>query len=429
MGSRSQTFGIAAAGIIGVAIELERNTYRAPQKFLPIISENLSTSENTVFRRVLRGTVDPVGVKPGDESHEGTVQMEFLHDAIPYFLHAMRGIVTKGGSGSDRTYKIVGGHEGSAGRYGQTLSITIVRNNIVFGYTGIVVGSLELGITDGLLTATMSVMATDEEEQSTPTATFSRSVPFGAGEYDLQIPTDTQIYDADTFSIEINDNPESQHRLQDERRGPWFIKYGEREVTANIDRDFDSREQFDIFKDVTEQSITLRAVDASDPDRFVSFNMPECYVDDFEVSLSGSPGDLVRATTSYMGVHNDTLGAAYELTIGTNENIYRPPAPPSTITAGSLATTTAVITYNASADNGVDGYEYQIRNKTTSAASYPAWAATDVDINSASSGTVNLTGLTANRDYQFRMRSQITDSGVTTKGGWSDPVSFTTLSV
>lgn len=420
MTSRDASFGIAAAGVVGVAIEDTRNTYKAPQKYLPIISESLSTSEDTVFRRVLQGTVDPIGVKPGNESHEGTVQMEFLHDCIPYFLHAMRGTITKSGSGTDRVYKLLGSHEGSADKYGQTLSITLVRNNVVFAYTGCVVGSLQLGITDGLLTATMNIMAADEAAQTAPAEVFPTSVPFGAGEYDLQIPTASQIYDADTFTIEINDNAESQFRLQDERRGPWFIKFGEREVSATIDRDFDSRAQFDVFKDITAQSITLRAEDADNDDRYMSFVMPACYIDSFDVSLSGSPGDLVRANTRYMGVHHAATGSSYTLEIGTSENIHRPPAPP-TMFAAAVGNTQTVLTWAASPDTNVTDYEYQ--NKLATAANWPDNNGVEVD--SRTTVTATIASLTNGMAYNVRIRSKIVEGSKVTRGGWSDTVTVT----
>jgi hypothetical protein len=236
--------------------------------------------------------------------------MEGLHDCVPYFLHCARATVVKSGAGPYvYTYT-----PSATAIPPKTMSITIVRNGIVFGYSGCVVGQFSFSIDNGKFMFKPSIVGRDETTQSAPTATWPTTAPFGAGSYNLQIPTSSQVFDTDSFEFTVDDKGEPAYRLKNTGTGAQFIKYGERDVDLKVERDFDTRTEYDLFKAETAQSITM--VVGATPG--FTITMPASIIDTYEVNLDGQ-GDLVRGKVQYKG----TLGAgnAYGLVVNTTENI------------------------------------------------------------------------------------------------------------
>jgi len=307
---------IGAAGYIGVAVESTPNEYEAPTKFFPIRSESLSWTQETNWRRVIRGTADVIGAVPGNGHVEGDIDAELLTDVLPYFLLAARGELTKDGSGPF-TYDFVPAHGALPPN---TLSITIVRGEEAFGYVGCVVSQMTFGVDNDMATMNMSMLGTAENSVAVPASpTYGDDVPFGAGTWNLQVPTDTQIFDADGFSFEINDNGEVQNRLKDEL-GAQFISFGERDLQLTLDRDFEDRDEYENFKNLTEQSVTVGLEESAD--NSVSISMLAAIIDSYAVNLSGV-GDLVRSNTTYMGTAGAS-GDAYSIEITTEEDVTIP---------------------------------------------------------------------------------------------------------
>jgi hypothetical protein len=293
---------------MGVALETTSGTYLAPVKFVPIMSETLSRPQDSVWRRPIRNASGVVGALPGNFHTEGDVQFEVTSDTLIYFLRAARTTMTKTGTGP-YTYVFT---PSSAAIPGKTMSLTIIRNGIVFGYTGCVVSSLTLEVQDGELVCTASMLGVDEATQSTPgTITWPTIPPYGAGTYSLQIPTATQVFDTDTFSLEINDNGEPQYRI-DNNAASNFIAYGESDASLTIARDFLTRAEYDAFKTLTAKTITLSATNNVINDS-VTILAPVAIVDTYEVNLS-AVGDLVRASITYQLVLDGT-GKHYSITV------------------------------------------------------------------------------------------------------------------
>lgn len=303
--------GIGASGLLGVALETVAGTYVAPAKYVPFMKEGLKHEQDTNWRRPIRQTPDVVGAVAGDSFVSGDIEMEALHDCVPYFLSAARMNLVKTGAGP-YTYT---GTPTSVAIPAKTMSLTVVRNGIVFGYTGCVVGGFEFSIDKGMLMFKPDIVGRDELVQSSPTATWPTSVPFGAGSYNLQIPTAGQVFDADSFEFTVEDKAEPQFRLKNTGTGAQFISYGERDVKIKSERDFDSRTEYDAYKALTAQSITLVATQGAN---VITLVAAATVKDTYEVNLDGQ-GDLVRASVEYVG----TLGAgnAYSVVVTTTENI------------------------------------------------------------------------------------------------------------
>ena len=310
--------GIGASGVIGIAHETTYGTYVAPVKYFPITGESLQFSQATIWRRPVRGTADVVGGIPGNFHVNGDISFEVLEDVLPWFLYASRNTVTKAGAGADKTYTTTPLHTGTVASPTRSLSITVVKNGIVFGYVGCVVTQQSYTVDNMVLMATMSILGADEAVQSTPTASFPTTEPFGPGKWDLEIPTATDISDADTFTITINDNGDPQWRLRASRAAK-FIKWGERDVRMTIDRDFDSRTDFDAFKALTAQSVTLKATKSAT--NYVHFKMASTIKNSYAVSSIGSQGDLIRSSVEYIGTYDTGTSKSYEIAVGTQEDI------------------------------------------------------------------------------------------------------------
>jgi hypothetical protein len=304
--------GIGAAGIMGIALETVSGTYTAPTKYVPFMSEGLNFTQATRWRRPIRNTPGIVGAVPGDAHVEGDMSIEALHDCVAILMHTTRTSVAKTGAGP---YKYIFTPTATAVP-NRTLSVTMVKNGIVFGYTGMCVSQYVFTIEEGALMFNPTFVGRDEAVQSLPTPTWPTTVPFGSGQYNVQIPVSTQVFDTDTFEFTVNDNGEPAFRLKDTGRGAQFIKYGEREVGLSLARDFDTRVDYDAFKALTSQAIRLSAVNGANS---IIIDMTTAIKNTYEVT-NNAQGDLVRAEIEYMGTI-DATGKEYTVEVNTTENI------------------------------------------------------------------------------------------------------------
>src|SRR5690349_23175591 len=125
-------YGIGGGGVVGIALETVAGTYVAPTKFVPINSESLAHRQATTWRRPIRNSVDTLGAVAGNVNVEGDMNIELVEDVLPYFLMASRLNVVKTGAGPNYIYTATPTANATPAK---TLSITVVRNGIVYGYT------------------------------------------------------------------------------------------------------------------------------------------------------------------------------------------------------------------------------------------------------------------------------------------------------
>lgn len=293
---------------------LNPGVYVAPTKFIPFMSESLTSVQSTIWRRPIRQSADIIGAVPGNFNVEGEISMEGMEDCSIYWIKASRTTIVKTGTTPNFTYTIT---PSPAAIPSVTLSITVVRNGIVFGFTGCVVGSQTFTVSDGILMHNLKIIGRDEAVQSSPTPTWPTTVPFGAGQYSVEIPTGTPVLDTDSFEFTLEDNAEAQFRLKTPTRGAQFIKFGEHATTLSFERDFLDRIDFDNFKALTPQDITVTA--SKGANNSVSMQIPVTIKDTYEVTNSGQ-GDLVRSALKYNGVV-DSTGKSYQIVLKTQEDV------------------------------------------------------------------------------------------------------------
>lgn len=309
--------GIGASGVIGVAFEATPGTYEAPDKFFPIRSESLKKSQDLIQRRILRGIVDINGTVRGNTTVEGDIEMEAYEDAFLWFLWASRCDIVQTGSTPNFTYTATGTHNAEPVD-GRTLSITVVRNGEVFGYTGCVVSSQEWSLDNGLLIHKFSIQGMDEAEQSAPTPSYSTVSAFGPGMYTYSI-AGSPTCDMDSIGFTINDNATPEHRVC--ARGPSFVRWGERETTATLERDFINRTDYDAYLAQTAQVLLFTA--SKGANNMMSIEIPVAQKEKYEIGLSGQT-DLIRASIDYVGVYDSTTTSAWEIVVKTQEDLTIP---------------------------------------------------------------------------------------------------------
>jgi len=298
---------------MGVAFEVTPGTYVAPAKYIPILNENLKVNEDTQIRRPIRESADAIGAVAGNENPDGDVNMEALEDCVLYFLHAARATVVKSGA-TNFTYTYT--PSSAALPPNKTLSCTVKRSGQIFGYVGCTVGQFRFTVNNGVLGFGVTIVARNEASQSSPSATWPTTAPFGAGMYSIEIPTATPVTDVDTFEWTCNDNAVPEFRLKSTSRGADFVHFGERELGITLGRDFQTRADYDLFKSVTAQSITLTATKGAN--NSISLVTPSTIKKTYEVGLSGQ-GDLLRAAIQYQPLLGSP--AAYQIIVKSQEDI------------------------------------------------------------------------------------------------------------
>ncbi len=305
--------GVPAGAFPTINTALNYGTYNAPTKFFPFNTESLKFNQATVWRRPIRQSVDVLSGVDGNVHIDGDIEMEALEDIVPYFILASRVSAVKVLAGSDYTYTF---SPTPAAVPVLSLSLTVVRNNEVFGYTGCVVSSFTFTPAEGLLMFNVSIIGSDETEQGSPSPVYTTTEPFGAGQYEVSI-AGSQVFDTDTFEFTVNDNAEPQFRLKNTGRGAQYVKFGERESTITMERDFFNRDDYDAFKQLTSQAIFIEAEKTAV--NSIRVTAPVSIKNTYEVGLSGQ-GDLVRAAIEYMNTI-DSSGDSYGIVVKTQENI------------------------------------------------------------------------------------------------------------
>jgi hypothetical protein len=306
--------GIGAGGIIGVAFETVIGTYVAPTKFIPILSETLELKETNQYRRPIRQSAAQIGVVPGDFDVEGTITMEATEDTCLYFTECSRAVGVKTGTTPNWVYTYT---PTSVAVPPRTLSVTVVRDGVVFGYTGVSTTKQTFSINNDVMQYDVDVIGLNEATQSAPgAATWPTSVPYGPGTWNIGIPNGTQVFDLDTFSFEIDDAGAAQMRLKS-ARGAQFVSYGERSVQMTASRDFMDKTDYGLFVAVTGQKATVAATNGAN--NSVQFDIFNAIKDVYQVNLSGQ-GDLVRASITYQSTL-DSSGNEYDIIYKTQETI------------------------------------------------------------------------------------------------------------
>jgi Phage tail tube protein len=321
------TVEIGGIGTFGIGFETTYGTFVAPTKWIPIRSESLQRIEERQYRENIRGLADRQNPIQGYTRIEGDVRFEVTRDNLVYFLYGSRVDPTHILTGSDHHYTFTPANvtfpttaSGFTAR--KTLSLYVVRAENVFRYTGCNITQIEFSFDNSVLMCTARIIGIEEDETSvlTGTPTWVVAQPYSAGQDTIAVGTATPTAraDIDTVTLTINDNGTAEQRIK-AGTGPAFIKWGERETTAAFDYDFNTRTDYDAFRNQTEYQIILKGTHEATPTNdtlIVKYN--SFALDSHEVGLS-SIGDLVRARVNGHGFYD--TGATYQIDLFTNVDV------------------------------------------------------------------------------------------------------------
>jgi hypothetical protein len=319
--------GLGGGGKVGIAFETTMGTYVAPSIFVPILSESLKYMEEKYYSEQIRQQTIPSDVKPGYYHVEGDIEMECDPTNLPYWLYASRHTPVKSGSGPF-VYTFTPSSAGSASTATgtttpKTLSITIVRNNVVFGYTGCVVTGWEFTIEDAVLRVTMNVLGLAEAVQSAPTPTWAAADLLGADAHRVYLaasaasPTFTTAdVNFNGFTFRANYNGEAQNRIRADRQAS-YISYGITEAEIESELDFLDRTDYDNFVTNVQRAIKLESTNGgatfAAATSAVQLQGNRVSYDAYDIGLEGM-GDLIMAgfTGRIIGIAG---GSAYQIAV------------------------------------------------------------------------------------------------------------------
>ena len=320
--------GLGGGGKVAIAFETIMGTYVPPTVFVPVLSESLTYTEEKYYSEAIRQRTIVSDVKPGYYHVEGDIELEVDPTNIVHWLYGSRHTATKTGAGPSFDYKFVPSSAGSASTAvgattPKTLSITVVRNNVVFGYTGCVVGGFEFTIEDAVLRCTMNVLGLAEASQSVPTPTWPTKDIFGADAHRVYLAASAAaptFSTADTgfngFTFRANYNAEAQNRIKADRSAS-YISFGITEAEIESELDFLDRTDFDNFKNNTQRAIKLESLNGGATYALASSGVKlqgnRVSYDTYDIALEGM-GDLIMAGFTGRCVGIDA-GDAYEISV------------------------------------------------------------------------------------------------------------------
>ncbi len=298
--------GIGAAGLLGVAHEAVAGTYLAPIQFVPIRSESIKFIQDVNYTRPIRGVPDPIHGVKGNGHVEGDIEMEVTEDMLGYLLYGARMTVTEAGAGP-YTWDFV--PSSSAEAPNKTLSFTVERNGVVFGYVNCVISAIEISVDDGILIATLSILGSDESSETPPTPTWPTTAPYGADTHTIKIGG-SAVDTVDDFSWKLDESGEAVFRLGS--LAAAYVKFGERSVEASVTMDFENSTEYDNYRALTERELILES--DKDASNFIHITTHAMIMGSYEVGLEGQ-GDLVTAAIDYTGKYDEASSEVYNISI------------------------------------------------------------------------------------------------------------------
>jgi hypothetical protein len=235
---------------MAVSIEAVPGTYQPPTTagtvWVPILSESLMYREDRYFSPQIREQVIVSDVAQSYYHVEGDVRMEVDPNFEPYFMTATRHTTTLAAG----VYSSVPSVE-AALIAGKTMSITVVRNGIGFGYAGCVMGQNEYTIDNGVLVCNRSVFGLSE---ATPaglsTPAWVDPHLFSAAAHSIYVAASglapafgAADVNFNGFTFTINHNPTAENRLV-ASRAATYIAFHETEVTYTTELDFNDKTEY-----------------------------------------------------------------------------------------------------------------------------------------------------------------------------------------
>lgn len=306
--------GLGAGGAVGIALETAAapGTWVTPALWVPVTDETFTYNEDRYFSEAIRQQTISQAAKQGFYHIEGGLNMEVDTRSLPYFLHASRLGVTKTGAGTPWTYKYQPTSGAVIPTTNRTLSVTILRNGVWFGYSGCVVGSFELTVDAGVLklniTSLLGLADIPSATIGTPTPTFTSPQLLGAAAHSIALGDNALATPAagvtamtgatvstkfNGFTFTDNENAEAQNRITP-TRAATYISFGITEAQVATQLDFDDKTDYNHF--LATDSKRMQFISSNSANDKVVINIYNSVFDEYPVSL-GNWGDIIMADT------------------------------------------------------------------------------------------------------------------------------------
>jgi hypothetical protein len=286
---------VAGSSVMGIGFETTVNTYAAPTIWIPFLSESLQYNNNIDFGREIRNSVDVNYALRGNVNVSGDITMKVREDVLVALLYSGRYTIVKSGSSPNFTYTLTPSSSlqvnTGGGDLTRTLTIQIQKNGVVYAYTGCVLSSEKYTFNNGNLEGTFSFLGSDEASQTLITSqTWPTTDPFAVGQYTIESPTGTPNNKVEQFELTVENNAQSQNRIG--TVGAVYQAFGERDVTLSLTKDFESKAEYDAFKALTSNSLSLAATKGTN--NSVTWTFGKLITNTYQTSL-GSQGDIIKA--------------------------------------------------------------------------------------------------------------------------------------
>src|SRR5687768_8343944 len=236
--------GVGGGGFLGLAFEAVYGTYVAPTMYVPFLSESLTYNEEKYFSPAIRKSVVVNDVAQNYYSIGGDLDVDVDPAWFVHFMYASRHTIAKTGAGPF-VYTFVpnaaaAASTGAGATVAKSMSLTFVRNEIVFKYVGCVVGGYNLRIEDGVLKSNLTIVGLKDTSilgDVPPTPTFAAPSILGAGSHVVSLDTAgaAPAFAAasttfNSFTANLNNNGNPRNRIVADR-GASAIVWGEGEYT------------------------------------------------------------------------------------------------------------------------------------------------------------------------------------------------------
>lgn len=321
------SFGLSGKGFLGFAFEAVKGTYVPPTIYIPILSESFRYMEDRYFSPQIREETMFQDVKQGYYHIEGEIEMEADARFLPHLLHCAPHTIVKGGAGPftyDFTPSGAGSTSTGAGNVQKTASITIVRNEVAFGYAGCTLGSCRFFIDEGILKFSTNMFGeSDAGAVALPTASWSAPSLFGADASAVFSDVAgaapafaTQELGFEGYTWEANFNPTAENRIV-RTRSANYIAFHQTEITLDTSLDFAERSDYDDFVATTQRAFRLESLNggatyaaATDAVRVDTHRL---VFETYDLGLSGL-ADIIKAGVTGQGI-GIAGGDAYKISV------------------------------------------------------------------------------------------------------------------
>jgi len=317
--------GIGGGGFVGIAHETTYGTYVAPTVYVPVLSESFGYNEDKYFSPAIRKSTVVNDVAQNYYSIQGDIDVDVDPATWVYFMYAARHSITKTGSGP-YVYTFVpsataSASTGAGATVAKSLSVTVVRNGVVFKYVGCVVGSFNIRIEDGTLKSSMTMVGLGDVSaggDTPPTPTFTAPAIMGAGAHQIYLDTAgsspafaSPSTTFNSFTATINNNGAPRNRIVASRQASAIV-WGEGEYMVTANFDFETRGDYDNVINATARA--LRMYSNLDANNQVDFKAFRSIYNTYPINLPGI-GDVVAADAELRIVNQAGAVGPYSLVV------------------------------------------------------------------------------------------------------------------